>query len=232
MATDSGIVSSDVVGYQEVATPAGYSMRAATFKAISGNYKISDIKVAGDGIGYGDEYGQVVNEDGTWGDTYYYLVEDSGAEADGWYKNDPTGSEPVTDEDVINIGQAFFFSSSADITLTYAGQVISGSPVVAVPAGYSMVGNPTPVTAKISSLTVDGDGIGYGDEYGQVVNPDGSWGDTYYYLVEDSGAEANGWYKNDPTGSEPVTDEDVIGAGDSLFFSASAELTITFPSVL
>ena len=218
------------MGYQEITTPAGYSMRAATFKALSGNYKVGDIAVKGDDIGYGDEYGQVVNADGTWGDTYYYLTEDSGAPANGWYK-DMFGDEPVTEIDALEVGQAFFFSSSAEITMTYSGEVISGNPTIPLNTGYSMLGNPTPVAAKLSEITVDGTDIGYGDEYGQVVNADGTWGDTYYYLTEDSGAPANGWYK-DMFGDEPVTDEDTIPAGDSLFFSSSADVTVTFPAVL
>ena len=65
-----GVESANVVGYQEIAVPAGSSMRTATFKAISGDYKISDIKVEG-AVGAGNEYGQLINSDGTWGNTYF-----------------------------------------------------------------------------------------------------------------------------------------------------------------
>ena len=67
-------VESSVVGYQTVDVPAGFSMRTATFKAISGDYKISDIGVEG-AAGVGGEFGQLVNEDGSWGNVYYYLTE-------------------------------------------------------------------------------------------------------------------------------------------------------------
>lgn len=226
------ITSANVVGYQDVVVPAGSSMRTATFKAITGDYKISDIKVAGVFDGIGDEYGQKVNADGTWGDTYYYLLAEGGmAEADGWYK-DPTGGEPVTDEDMLTVGQAFIFSSSADLTFTYAGEVISGTADVSVPAGTAMVGNPTPVAAKFSEIQVAGTFDGIGDEYGQKVNDDGTWGDTYYYLLADGGmAEEDGWYK-DPTGGEPVTDDDVLEPADAMIFSSSADLVLSFPAVL
>ena len=225
-----GLESANVVGYQEVATPAGYSMRAATFQAIDGEYKISDIKVAGDDIGYGNEYGQVVEADGSWGATYYYLSVNVGAPEDGWYK-DMFGAEPVTDEDTLSVGQAFFFNASMDVTLTYSGQVITGRPSVALPAGSSMLGNPTPITAKFSEITVTGEDVGYGNEYGQKVLPSGDWGDTYYYLSVNVGAPEDGWYK-DMFGTDPVTDSDVIEAGESLFFNSSANIVVTFPSAL
>ena len=222
----------NTVGYQEVAVPAGSSMRTATFKAMSGDYKIADIKVSGVFDGIGDEYGQKINADGTWGDTYYYLLADGGmAEEDGWYK-DPTGGERVTDDDVLEVGQAVIFSSSADLVFTYAGQVIANKATVNIPAGSSIVGNPTPIAAKIKLIEVEGTFDGIGDEYGQKINADGTWGDTYYYLLADGGmAEEDGWYK-DPTGGERVADDDVIEPGDAMIFSSSAGLVLNFPTVL
>ena len=202
-------------------------MKTATFKAISGDFKISDIGVEGAG-GVGNEYGQLVNVDGTWGNVYYYLTMDGAFVEDGWYK-DATGEEPVTDEDVLTVGQAFFFASDADITFTYAGQVIK-QPSFDVAAGYSMIGNPTPVAVKISAIGVEGAG-GVGNEYGQLVNADGSWGNVYYYLTMDGAFVEDGWYK-DATGEEAVTDEDVLTPAESLFFSADSDLTVTFPAVL
>ncbi len=207
-------------------------MRAATFKAIDGSYKIKDIVVSGVFDGVGDEYGQKVNADGSWGDTYYYMLAEGGmVDVDGWYKNDPMG-ELVSDEDVLGVGESLFFSSGSAIELTYAGQVIDGQPSVSTPAGYSMLGNPSPLSAKISQLEVVGVFDGVGDEYGQKVNADGSWGDTYYYMLADGGmVEVDGWYKNDPMG-DLVTDDDVLNAGDALFFSSGADLVIKFPSAL
>ena len=202
-------------------------MKTATFKAISGDYKISDIGVEGAG-GVGNEYGQLINEDGTWGNTYYYLVEDEMFVPDGWYK-DSTGEEPVTDEDVLTVGQAFIFTSDSDITFTYAGQVIA-RPTYEVPAGSSIVGNPSPVAVKVSEIAVEGAG-GVGNEYGQLINEDGTWGNTYYYLVEDEMFVPDGWYK-DSTGEEPVTDEDVLSPADAMIFTSDSDLTFTFPAVL
>ncbi len=222
-----GVESANVVGYQEIAVPAGSSMRTATFKAISGNYKLSDIKVEG-AAGAGNEYGQLINADGTWGTTYYYLTEEEVFAPDGWYK-DMGGEEPVTDEDVLTVGQAFIFTSDSDITFTYAGQVIA-QPTYTVPAGSSIVGNPSPVAVKFSEITVEG-AAGAGNEYGQFINDDGTWGTTYYYLTEEEVFAPDGWYK-DMGGEEPVTDTDVLAPSDSMIFTSDSDLTFTFPAVL
>ena len=220
-------VESSVVGYQNVDVPTGYSMRTVTFKAIAGDYKISDIVVEG-AAGAGGENGQLVNADGTWGNAYYYLTEEEAFVTTGWYK-DAIGAEPVTDEDVLTVGQAFFFASDSDCTLTYAGQVIA-QPTVDVPAGYSMIGNPSPVAVKLSEITVEG-AAGAGAENGQLVNADGTWGNAYYYLTEEEAFVTTGWYK-DAIGAEPVTDDDVLEPADSMFFASESDLTLTFPAVL
>ena len=111
------VVSSDVVGYQTVEVPTGFSMRAATFTAISGDYKISDIGVEGAG-GVGNEYGQLVNADGTWGNVYYFLTEDEMFVPTGWYK-DMFGDEAVTDEDVLAPAESLFFAADSDLTITF-----------------------------------------------------------------------------------------------------------------
>lgn len=202
-------------------------MRAATFKAISGDYKISDIGVEG-AAGAGAEYGYLINEDGSWGNVYFFLTEDEAFVPTGWYK-DMGGDEPVTDEDVLKVGQAFLFASDSDITFTYAGQVIE-SPTYDVPAGYSIIGNPTPVNVKVGDIAVEG-AAGAGAEYGYLINPDGSWGNSYFYLTEDESFVPTGWYK-DMGGDEPVTDEDVLTPSDSVIFNSDSDLTFTFPAVL
>ena len=110
---------SDVVGYQEVAVPAGSSMRTATFKAISGDYKISDIKVSDTVVGGGNDMIQKINADGSWGDLYYYLtLAGTGYVEDGWYKDD-YGGEAVTDSDVLAPGESVMFSAVSGLNLTF-----------------------------------------------------------------------------------------------------------------
>ena len=224
------IDSSNIVGYQEVSVPAGSSMRTATFKAISGNYKISDIKVNG-AAGGGADTAQKINADGSWGALYYYLTMDgTGYVEDGWYKDD-YGGDAVTDADVLGFGEAFQITASSNFTVTYAGQVVAGNPTVSVPMGSSMAGNPTPVEVKMSEITVTG-ASGGGADTAQKINANGSWGALYYYLTMDgTGYVEDGWYKDD-YGGDAVTDADVLAPGESLQFTASGNLTLTFPAVL
>ena len=223
-----GLESANVVGYQEVATPAGYSMRVPTFKALIGSFKISDIKVTG-ALGAGSDSVQKVNADGSWGDMYCYLTMDgTGWLEDGWYKADQV--TPVDDNDIIGVGEALFVSAASDISFTYSGEVLSGKPVVSAATGYSMVGNPTPIQIKISDIKVAG-ALGAGSDSIQKVNADGSWGDMYCYLTMDgTGWLEDGWYKADQV--TPVDDSDVLAVGDGLFISAASDLTLTFPSAL
>ena len=219
-----------VVGYQEIAVPQGSSMRTATFKALSGNYKISDIQVKG-ALGGGTDTAQKINADGSWGDIYYYLTMDgTGYVEDGWYKDD-YGGEPISDEDVLTFGQAFQITAAADFTVTYAGQVVAGPAQVSVPQGASMVGNPTPIDVKLSEVSVVG-ALGGGTDTAQKINADGSWGDMYYYLTMDgTGYVEDGWYKDD-FGGEAVSDSDGLNAGESFQFTAASDLTLVFPAVL
>ena len=220
----------NTVGYQEVAVPAGSSMRTATFKAMSGDYKIADIKVNG-AVGGGTDMAQKINTDGSWGDMYYYLtMEGTGYVEDGWYKDD-YGGEAVTDADVLTVGESIIITAASDFTLTYSGSVISGTPLVNVPQGSSIIGNPTPVSVKLSDITVLG-AIGGGTDMAQKINSDGSWGDMYYYLtMEGTGYVEDGWYKDD-YGGEMVSDTDILEAGDAMIFTAASDFTLSFPQVL
>ena len=111
------IESTTVVGFQQIATPQGFSMRCATFKATSGDLKISEIKVTG-AIGAGGDSVQKINADGTWGAMYYYLtMEGSGWLEDGWYQEDQM--TPVTDADVLEVGEGLMVTASADLTITF-----------------------------------------------------------------------------------------------------------------
>ena len=208
--------------------PQGSSMRTATFKAISGSYKISDMQVKGV-IGAGGDVAQKINADGTWGDMYYYYtMEGSYWLEDGWYKDD--AGTPVTDTDVIAVGEALIFTAAGDFTIQFAGQVIDGKPTVSVPVGSSIIGNPTPVSVAIGDIAVEG-AIGAGGDVAQKINADGTWGDMYYYYtMEGSYWLEDGWYKDDA--GTPVTDADVLEPGESMIFTSAAGMTLTFPAAL
>ncbi len=230
VASAGGIESQNVVGYQEMGVPKGSSMRTAMFKAMSGDYKISDIKVDG-AVGGGGDYAQKINADGTWGGQYFYFIVDGmGVTKDGWYK-DEFGEEVVSDTDALVIGEALMMTAESDFTVTYCGEVIKGVPSVSVPQGASMVGNPTPINTKISDINVS-DAVGGGGDYIQKINADGTWGDQYFYFTVDGmGVAKDGWYK-DEFGEEAVGDGDMLKAGESVMFTAESAIALEFPAVL
>ncbi len=203
-------------------------MRTSTFRAISGDYKVSDIKVSG-APGGGNDTAQLMNADGTWGTTYTYLTEDEMGVPDGWYK-DGFGDEAVTDEDVIMKGQAFIISSPAEFTLTVSGVVEAGIVSVDVPTGWSIIGNPTPVAVKISDIIMTG-AAGGGNDTAQKMQASGKWGQMYTYLTEDEMGVADGWYRAG-FGDEAVTDEDTLEPGESMIFSSVNSAVLKFPAVL
>ena len=203
-------------------------MRTATFKALTGDYKISDIIVKG-AIGGGGDTAQKINADGTWGDLYYYFTYDGTYWLDdGWYKDE--AGTPITDDDVIGVGEAFIVTAASDFTLTFAGEVVVGKPTVGVPAGSSIIGNPTPVSCKIGNIEVTG-AIGGGGDTAQKINADGTWGDLYYYFTyEGTYWLDDGWYKDEA--GTPVTDEDILEPSESMIFTSAAGMELKFPSVI
>ena len=203
-------------------------MRTSTFKAINGNYKISNIKVTG-ANGDGTDTIQKINADGSWGALYYYYtLEGSGWLEDGWYLSD--GATPVSDSDTIDVGEAFIVNAGSNFEFNFAGQVIAGNPVIDVHTGYSIIGNPTPARVKLRDITVSAV-TGAGSDTAQKINADGTWGSLYYYLtLEGSGWLEDGWYKED--GSTPVSDEDFLEAGESMMFNIASGATLTFPAVM
>ena len=221
-----------MVGYQAVNVPSGFSMRAATFEAINGDYKISEIKVSDDIQGGGSDYVQKINADGTWGDVYFYLtMNGTGYVEDGWYKDD-FGGTPVTDKDVLRKGEAVIVTSASQFAFTFSGQIPASTSTIAIPTGFSMVGNPTPAAVKIGSIVVSEAVHGGGSDYAQKINADGTWGDVYFYLtMNGTGYVEDGWYKDD-FGGTPVTDEDVLEAGESMIFTSAGDFSVTFPACL
>jgi hypothetical protein len=111
------LASANIVGYQELSVPQGNSMKTASFKAINGDYKVSDIKVSG-ALGGGSDTAQLMNSDGSWGTMYTYLTEAEMGVPDGWYK-DMFGDEPVTDEDALAPGESMIFNAESKMTLTF-----------------------------------------------------------------------------------------------------------------
>ena len=203
-------------------------MATPTFKVVTGgDYKLGDISVVG-AQGYGDFYGQMINADGSWGTTYYYLTEAMTGSSDGWY-SDSWGEASANDIPVPYGSGLFITSTDGAVELIVSGAVPAGKQTITVPAGFSQIGNSLPIGIPLSSVEVSG-AQGYGDFYCQAINADGSWGATYYYLTENMTGAANGWYLD--TWGETSADV-TVQPGQAYFFTSSdGDCTITLPSVL
>ena len=113
-----GLESANTVGYQEIPTPQGSSMRCATFRTIlTASYPLSEITVTGsDGIG--DVVAQSISSEGVWDGEYYYLTEDGWGCTTGWYK-DPFGDEAADDVTLAPGDSLFVTSANNDVTFVF-----------------------------------------------------------------------------------------------------------------
>lgn len=224
-----GIESANTVGYQQIPTPQGSSMRCATFRTVlAASYPLSQIKVEG-ADGTGDVSAQTISSAGLWDGEYYYLTEDMTGAPDGWYK-DMFGDESANDV-ILPEGTALFVSSANnDIVLTVSGEVAKGDVLVPFSQGAGMIGNCLPVDVALARIGLTG-ADGTGDVCVQTISAGGLWDGEYYYLTEDMTGAADGWYK-DMFGDE-AADDVTLAPGDSLFVtSANNDVTFTFPAAI
>ena len=118
VAIGDGIESANTVGYQQIPTPQGSSLRCPTFRTVlAASYPLSEIKVAG-ADGTGDVCAQTVSSAGVWDGEYYYLTEDNTGMPDGWYK-DMFGTEAADDVTLAPGDSLFVTSANNDITFTF-----------------------------------------------------------------------------------------------------------------
>ena len=224
-----GLESANTVGYQEIPTPQGSSMRCATFRTVlAASYPLSELSVTGSD-GMGDVVVQTISSEGLWDGEYYYLTEDGWGVPTGWYK-DAFGDE-AADDIVLPQGTALFVTSANnDITLLVSGEVAKGNVLVPFAQGAGIVGNCTPVSVDLNDVAVEGSD-GMGDVVAQSISAEGTWDGEYYYLTEDGWGVTTGWYK-DAFGDE-AADDVTLDPGDSLFVtSANNDVTFVFPAAI
>lgn len=63
----------------------------------------------------------------------------------------------------INPGEGFFINVPEACTVTFVGEVKAGNHSVTIPAGWSMVGSPTPVAGTLADIGFVGPVVGDGD---------------------------------------------------------------------
>ncbi len=224
-----GLESANTVGYQEIPTPQGASMRCATFRTIlTASYPLSEIKVTGS-LGTGDVCAQAISSEGVWDGEYYYLTEDNTGMPDGWYK-DMFGGESA-DDVILAQGTALYVTSADnDVVLIVSGEVPKGTVTVPFAQGAGQIGNCTPVAVDLADVGVTGS-EGTGDVCAQTISAAGEWDGEYYYLTEDNTGMPDGWYK-DMFGGE-AADDVTLAPGESLYVtSANNDVTFVFPAAI
>ena len=217
-----------MVGYQQNAVEAGYKMVTPTFVNVGGSeYNIDDFQV----IGVDDTKAniQVMNAEGQWTGMYYwynaYTDGDTTLPA-GWFDFDGLVPADVS----LKPGDAVFFNTSVEgVKMQSSGQV-AGIITNEVSAGYSMIGNASPVSIDVDSMKV----IGVEDTKAniQVMNAAGQWTGMYYWyneFVDGDTIYPAGWFDFDGLVPAGVT----LQPGDSIFFNTSTEgVKVTIPSAL
>ena len=211
--------SANIVGYQQNALPKGFSMITPCFEIVGGgNYAIDNLTL--DGVSDGDATVQVVNADGTWGTKGVWLneyVDGDDVYPAGWF-TDASGATPANI--TLIPGQAVFFNTGSSSAKAMTAGQVSGEITITLDKGFSMIGNASPVTLPIDSITLTG--VSDGDATVQIVNADGSWGTKGVWLneyVDGNTVYPAGWF-TDASGATAA--EITLTPGQSVFFNTGA----------
>jgi len=180
------------------------------------------MKLGADAAGDGTEQIQVLDGDGLSPTSYVWLNENVGMDA-GWYDIDTW--EPI--DATIPVGNGFLMNASAEMAITTSGEVAGEATTVDVPAGFSVLGNCSPVDVDIQVMALDEGAAGDGTEQIQVLDADGLSPASYVWLNENVGMGA-GWYDIDTW--EPIVA--TVNAGEAFLFNTQAETTLTIPSAI
>lgn len=207
----TGIESANTVGYGQNALRLGYSLVTAQFAGVGGaSLSLDGLTAVGDdtsdnvSLSTVDEYGTAV-------DTYTW---NNWAAADPCWVDD--SYEPVEGV-TVTPGMAFWVGgSSSSQSVQSAGEVGLSDVVVNLRLGYTLVGNPFPVSIALQDIVAGGDdaadnvSLSTIDEYGTAI-------DTYTW---------NDWAAAEPCwvddSYEPVTGV-TFAPGEGLWTGASSD---------
>ena len=221
------IESENIVGYQQISIPKGYSFFTATFENITAtDFNLSEIGCKqSDGSEWlttgsgtkkcaGAVYVRKITTNGAYGTQYKYYSTKSPV---GWYD----GDTQIT-EDAVKFepgeGMIVYCGNANGAILQVSGSVRLVPADKVVPKGYSFSGNSSPVTINLSAIACkqyNGDewlttGSGTkkcaGAVYVRKITPNGAYGTQYKYYSTKSPV---GWY-----------DGDTLIEGDAVQFDA------------
>ncbi len=209
---ETEIPGENIVGYQNITVPAGFTFFTATFKNLSAEgmdiQKITSLQADGSAWKTGGSSNtkcagaisvQKTDAEGHFLDTYLYY---STKTPQGWY--DINGEKYIENVTLAN-GEGLIVNNThpkGALILRVSGEV-DLAPARMIPAGFSFCGNFTPVEIdlqQITSLQADGSAWKTGGSSNtkcagaisiQKTDTEGHFLDTYLYY---STKEVQGWY--------------------------------------
>ena len=209
------VESANIVGYQNINIPSGYTIATATFKGVaSEGFKLSQIQpLHQDGNEFGTSGSRrcngvivvnKINAEGNYTKAYSYFTLASKL---GWYDDDGVKVEGENDVELLN-GEALLVNNGykdQPVLFRVAGEVDLVC-LNNIPAGYALYGNSTPSTIKLSEIVMlhqDGEPFGTSGSRrcnGVIVinkiSAEGNYTDAYSFFTL---ASKSGWYKDDGT---------------------------------
>ena len=191
------------------------------------NYNIDNLLLSG--VDDRNATVQVVNADGSWGTQGFWFnefIDGADVYPAGWFLSD--GETPA--DIALKPGESVFFYTTATAGFAQSAGQVANDITIDLNTGYSMIGNTTPVSMPIDSLTLTG--VDDRNATVQVVNADGSWGTQGFWFnefIDGSDVYSAGWFLAD--GETPA--EITLKPGESVFFYTTATTgKATIPSAL
>jgi len=213
------VESVNIVGYQTIDLPTGYKMATWTFVPVGSDgtaIRLGDITPANFSGDNGDMI-QFFNLNGSG------LVSNIVTYYEGYGWCDASTLE-ILDNMTVPIGTGMFISSSqTDVAFTVAGEVALDSFQLNVAAGYTVVGNSSPVAITLGDI-VPANFSGDNGDMLQVFAPGGSVSAIISYY------SGYGWCD---ASTLEIMDDMVLNPGDAFFASCSqSNASFAFPAVL
>ena len=217
------LASANVVGYTTVNSKAGFNFYAPMFKNTDGSaIKIQDIKLGEGATSWADNI-QILDAGGAGIAQYFYVTAADGFDADGWTEDFGTLAD-VT----LTPGQSVIVeTSSADVPITYAGEVDNATTTIKSVAGFNFVGNNVPKSINISDITL-GEGATSWTDNIQILDEGGAGIAQYFYVTAADGFDADGWTEDFGT----LADVTLTPGQGIIVETSNADVDITLPSAL
>jgi len=212
------------VGYQTLSLPTGYKMATSTFVPVGSDgtsLRLGDIVpnasfdyFAGDNIQFFNASGS-----GSVSVTVSYM------DGYGWFDfNDPS---TMLDDMTIPAGTGMFvYTAGANVEFLVAGEVKLDSFSLLPSAGYTVIGNSSPIAITLSDIVPNSLFDYFAGDNIQFFNASGSGSVS----VTASYMDGYGWFDfNDPS---TMLDDAVLNPGDSFFaYVSNAGVSFTFPAI-